>query len=513
MTQLFATDHPLTTDKDISSHDFWQQPFRQRDETFGWLRANAPVSWHKPLQRPDLPPEVHGEAGFWAVTRAEDIKRVSQDHEMFSSAIGGVMLHPRNPAVTVAPTFLVMDPPEQTRYRKIMSAAFTPRAVAKLVDKIDERAQQITRRVVGAGDIDFVSEVSAKLPMLTVADMVGVPESLVETFARAGDNFVGLRDPAIVPRGTAPIDFLIEQMAVLRGIGVDIVNHRREHPEDDIATALATAEFDGKRLTDADIGSVMLLLSVAGNDTTKQTTSWTALSLDRHRDQKAWLREDFDGRIMDAIEEFVRHASPVIESPARPPTTSSWGASRSPRATRSPSSTARATGTRACSRTRTGSISPGPVPGTSASVGAGCTSAWAAVSPRLSCGLCSARSLRTFRTWRLLPNRTTCTASSSTGSRTCRFGQAEEPMKLIVDRGRCTGNAICESIAPHAFEVDDHGGLTVLVEDVGGEDEPAIEAVRSCPAMALSFAEDLAGPVQPRRAQPRGRSTATDEGR
>jgi len=313
LTQVFATEHPLTTDKDISSFDFWRQPFRQRDVTFGWLRANAPVSWHKPLEHDGLPPEVHREAGFWAVTRAEDIKRVSQDHETFSSAIGGVMLNPRNPSIIVPPTFLAMDPPEQTRYRKIMSAAFTPRAVAKLIDKIDERARQITKRVVGAGDIDFVTEVSAKLPMLTVADMVGVPESLVETFAHAGDNVVGLRDPGILPPGTTPLAYGIEQLGVLQGIGLELVRHRRKHPAEDIATALATAEFDGKRLTDAEIGAVMLLLSVAGNDTTKQTTTWTALSLDHHPDQRAWLQEDFDGRIMGAIEEFVRHASPVIE--------------------------------------------------------------------------------------------------------------------------------------------------------------------------------------------------------
>jgi cytochrome P450 len=143
--------------------------------------------------------------------------------------------------------------------------------------------------------------------------MIGVPDSLTETFAHAGDNMVGGQDPEIMPPGVSAEDFMLEQMMTLRQIGVDLVQHRREHPADDIATALANAELGGRRLTDDDIASVMSLLSVAGNDTTKQTTTHTVISLDRNPDQRAWLTENFDGRIADAIEEFIRHASPVIE--------------------------------------------------------------------------------------------------------------------------------------------------------------------------------------------------------
>jgi cytochrome P450 len=310
---VFATEHPLTTGKDISSEAFWHQTFEQRDETFSWLRRNAPVSWHKPLEDPELPPEVHGEAGFWAVVRAADIQYVSQHNELFSSEIGSVMVRPRHPGFLPPPTFLEMDPPRHTRYRQIMSAAFTPKGVARLTEKINERAAQIIDRVVGAGEIDFVTEVAARLPMLTIADMIGVPDSLSDAFAEAGDKFIGARDPEILPPGVLPNDFVLEQMGVLHQIGNDLVNYRREHPSTDIATALANAEFDGSRLTDEDITSVMLLLSVAGNDTTKQTTTSTVISLDRNRGQRAWLLEDFEGRIAGSVEEFIRHASPVTE--------------------------------------------------------------------------------------------------------------------------------------------------------------------------------------------------------
>ncbi|WP_424533553.1 cytochrome P450 [Sphaerisporangium viridialbum] len=310
---IHATEHPPTTDKDISSRAFWAQPMAEREKTFAWLRKHAPVSWHAPIEVPGLPREVHGQAGFWAVVRAEDITIVSQNHDLFSSALGTATLRPMDPAQRQPPTFLHMDPPEHTAYRKVMSAAFTPKAVAKLSRKIEERAREIVDRVVGAGEFDFVAEVSCKLPMLTVADLLGVPSELAEDFARAGNEVITIMTaPEELPPGVSFQEYAAERMQFLFAMGAELAAHRRRHPADDIMTNLVQADFDGRRLTDGDIGSMMMLLSVAGNDTTKQTTSQTAVQLDRNPDQRAWLMEDFDGRIAGAVEEFVRHASPVI---------------------------------------------------------------------------------------------------------------------------------------------------------------------------------------------------------
>jgi cytochrome P450 len=98
----------------------------------------------------------------------------------------------------------------------------------------------------------------------------------------------------------------------LRAVGASMAEHRRRHPSDDLMTGLVQAEIDGERLTDDDVGEFMTLISVAGTDTTKQTTTLTALAMDQHPEQRDWLLADFDGRIMQAIEEFLRHASPVI---------------------------------------------------------------------------------------------------------------------------------------------------------------------------------------------------------
>jgi cytochrome P450 len=103
-----------------------------------------------------------------------------------------------------------------------------------------------------------------------------------------------------------------ESSIYLHTLARDLAAHRRKSPGDDLLTNLVQARIDGKGLSDDDIGSFMVLMSVAGNDTTKQTTTRTMLALQEHPEQRAWLMEDFDGRIMAAVEEFVRYSTPVI---------------------------------------------------------------------------------------------------------------------------------------------------------------------------------------------------------
>lgn len=315
--KLHRTPHPLTCDRDVSSRRFWTSSFAEREETFRWLRENAPVSWHPPIEDPALPPSVHGEAGFWALTLAEDISFSSRNHELFSSELGLPNLRPRvADEPRQAPTILELDPPRHTEYRRVLSSAFTPKAVRLLTEKIEQRAEQIVDRVKGAGTFDFVAEVSSKLPMLTVADLIGIPEDKVERFAEAGNNLIALDDPeflSALPAGVTPLEWAGQNIAFLVETGIELAEARRTHPEDDIMTRFVTAEVGGRKLGNDEIGTMMVLLSVAGNDTTKQTTSHTVLSLSRNPTQRDWLLQDYDGRIMRAIEEFVRHATPVMQ--------------------------------------------------------------------------------------------------------------------------------------------------------------------------------------------------------
>src|SRR4051794_25162381 len=300
--QLAATPHERTVDVDISSDAFWAQSFEERDESFAHLRREAPVSWHPPTQFP-FP---HEETGFWAVVRNDDINTVSRQTQRFGSRFG-ISLDPVPLDLAGSLSFfLMMDAPEHSRYRALVSAAFTPRQVRLIDEQIRSAAREIIDDLVGAGDVDFVEHCASRLPMRTIADMMGVPESERVAAARAGDAVIG-RSDAAVGDPADPIGAIIEAREHLYALGGDLARHRRAHPTDDLLTNLVNAEVDGQRLTDDDLGAFMVLFTVAGNDTTRNTTSLSMVAFDRHPDQRTYVLEDFDARIMPAVEEYVRH--------------------------------------------------------------------------------------------------------------------------------------------------------------------------------------------------------------
>ena len=158
---------------DITSHDFWAQTFDERDQVFAQLRGLDGLSWHRPLSSLfDIT-----EPGFWALTRRADVTYVSQHPELFTST-QGVALDPMPAEVQrMASFFLTMDPPEHTVYRKLVSSAFTPKNIRRIDEQIHATAVAVVDDLIGVGEIDFVSACSARLPMLTIMNMLGVPES------------------------------------------------------------------------------------------------------------------------------------------------------------------------------------------------------------------------------------------------------------------------------------------------------------------------------------------------
>ncbi len=305
--ELFTTSHPFTTDIDISSSAFWAQPFAEREKSFARLRAEAPVSWHRPTDYHS----PHNQQGFWAVTRAADITTVSTNSEVFQSKYGTTM-DPTDPAGAAASFFLGMDPPEHTLYRGLVTAAFTPKQIGRIEGSIVANAEAIVDDLIGAGDIDFVESCSSRLPMETVSDMVGVPRADRERVARAAENLVGGLDVAGL-QDQAKLLKLMEEAGFLFTIAKELAIHRRKNPGDDLMTNLVQARIDGQGLTDDHIGAFMLLMSVAGNDTTKQTTTKTMLSLSENPAQRDWLIANMDVGMMPAVDEFVRHATPVLQ--------------------------------------------------------------------------------------------------------------------------------------------------------------------------------------------------------
>jgi cytochrome P450 len=205
-----------------------------------------------------------------------------------------------------------MDPPQHTVYRRLISSAFTPRNVRQIEEQIRANAVSIVDDLVGAGDVEFVAACSARLPMRTIMDMLGVPQADQHDVAYAAEKLFGMSDEEYSTPGERADDPAAHIM-LLNNTGVELARYRRKNPGDDLMTSIVNAEVDGHRLTDEEIGAFLILLASAGNDTTKQTTTHAMMALVDNSDQRAWLMEDFDGRIGTAIEEFVRWSSPVLQ--------------------------------------------------------------------------------------------------------------------------------------------------------------------------------------------------------
>jgi cytochrome P450 len=268
------------------------------------------VSWHAPVE--DSLMSDPDDPGYWAVTRREDVVAVSRDNEVFLSGRGVLFETIPVELLEASQSFLAMDPPRHTKLRKVVSAAFTPRQVRRVEDSIKSNAKAIVEELRAAGSgADFVDHCAKQLPIRTLSDMVGIPESERQHVAHAADALVSWADP-IYLAGRNPLEVLVENQMYLHQVAGTLAAERRERPGDDLFSSLVNAEVDGDRLSDADVSAFFVLLAVAGNDTTRQTASHAMKALTDFPDQRAWLREDFDNRIGTAVEEFIRWATPVM---------------------------------------------------------------------------------------------------------------------------------------------------------------------------------------------------------
>lgn len=293
----------------VSQLSFWAMTAEEREETFAMLRRERPVSWHPPLEGALMPPENDG---VWVVTSHELISYVSKNPQLFCSGQGFQFEEVPEDVLEAAGSFLGMDAPRHGALRKLVSAAFTPKQVAKIHDQIKQQAHAIVDDLLAAGEGDFVELVSKRLPMWTIYEMMGLENHAKrDQAAHHADGMVSWADEDVAA-GREPGEVLNESLVGLLTMGMELAEERRAHPKADLMTNLVKAEVDGQTLTDEEIGSFFVLLSVAGNDTTRNSISLTAKAFQDFPEQRALLLEDFDGRIGTAIEEFVRFASPVM---------------------------------------------------------------------------------------------------------------------------------------------------------------------------------------------------------
>ncbi|KQS00403.1 cytochrome [Williamsia sp. Leaf354] len=298
------TFHPDT----ISPLSFWAGAAADREATFARLRAEAPVSWHPPVEGALIPPE---QPGIWAVARHADIAYVSKHPELFTSGQGVMVEEVPEEMLEAAMSFLAMDGKRHSLLRRLVSAAFTPRRVAAITEQIENQARTIVDDLLTTDSGDFVAQVSKRLPMWTIYEMMGLPAEHREEAAHHADGMVSWNDPDVAA-GREPGEVLNESLVALLGLALDLAEERRADPRDDLMTNLVEAEVDGEHLTDEEIAAFFVLLSVAGNDTTRNTISLVARALQDNPDQRALLADDFEGNAATALEEFVRYATPVM---------------------------------------------------------------------------------------------------------------------------------------------------------------------------------------------------------
>jgi len=293
----------------VSDLAFWSKSAEEREETFKNLRRERPLSWHPPLEGALMPPQNEG---VWVATSHELITEVSKNPGIFCSGQGFQFEEVPDDILFAAGSFLGMDAPRHGAMRKLVSAAFTPKQVAKIHDQIKDQSKRIVDELVATKEGDFVTAVSKRLPMWTIYEMVGLEDpDKREEAAHHADGMVSWND-AEVAAGREPAQVLGEALMSLMAMGIELAAERRAHPKNDVWTNLVQVEIDGTKLTDEEIGSFFVLLSVAGNDTTRNSISLTTRALQQFPDQRRLLLDDFDGRITTAIEEFVRWVSPVM---------------------------------------------------------------------------------------------------------------------------------------------------------------------------------------------------------
>lgn len=286
-------------DIDVTSHDQWVAGVPH--EKFARLRREAPVYRH--FSTEEEMPEF-----FWALTRHADVQAANRDWEAFSSQRGSVHLFERPPdELETFRTIIDTDPPEHTRLRRIVNRGFTPRAVARVEDHYRQVARQFVSAALDAGTVDFVTVVAAELPLVAIAEHLGVPLEDRHKIMEWTNRLVGRTDPEYDHGPDAPIEAATELYAYANALAAE----RRLQPRDDIITTLVT-EVDGDALGEHEFELFVLALAVGGNETTRNAIAHGLLALLQHPDQMALLRDETPGVIDTAVEEIIRWATPVI---------------------------------------------------------------------------------------------------------------------------------------------------------------------------------------------------------
>lgn len=270
---------------------------------FAHLRKTAPVWWNEQGE------SIFDDGGYWVVTRHEDIKAISRNGDLWSTnAKGAVMRLPDGVTadqLDLTKALLINhDAPEHTRLRKLVSRLFTPRSVAALEEKLAVAAREIVAAAAQKDSGNFVDDVAMGLPLLAIADLIGVPEEDREKIFHWSNSIMNTDDPDFDSDPTAA-------NAELMGYAYSMAEQRRKCPADDIVTRLVQADLGdgaGESITEVEFAFFVILLAVAGNETTRNAMTHGMNAFFENPDQWELFKRE---RPDTAIEEIIRWATPV----------------------------------------------------------------------------------------------------------------------------------------------------------------------------------------------------------
>ena len=293
---------------DLGSIEFWEWDDDLRDGAFATLRRESPIAFFEVAEFAGFAPG----AGHCALTTFDDVHHASRHPEIFSSIPTSTALNdvPAEIAEFVG-SMISLDDPRHLRLRKIVNRAFTPKVVARIEDSVRDWARMLVTTMTARhpdARADFVAEISGPLPLQIICDMMGIPEEDEQKVFHWTTVILGAGDD----EASGEFDEIVGAVTELADYGVRLAEERRARPGDDLTTNLVQAEVDGERLTSAEIASFFILLSAAGNETTRNAISHGMVALSRYPEERHKWWSDFDGVAPTAVEEIVRWASPVI---------------------------------------------------------------------------------------------------------------------------------------------------------------------------------------------------------
>ena len=299
--------NPIYDIGQICELDKWEtfingQPF----DIFKRLREEAPIYWHEE--------SLDFEPGFWALTKHEDIVRVSKDPMTFSSAVGGHLMTMGDPEVVdpsavaaIIGNMIGMDPPDHQIYRKMVAPSFTPKAIRTLEGDMRLKIRELLENVEGKGEFNFVTEISEQLPLWVLCEMMGIPES---ERPKIRDLVNNLTDASIQQDPNNAFQIWGNYMELFK-MGRDMIEERRKSPTDDLMSVVANTKIEGGELPPELLDGFFLLMVIAGNETTRNTLTGGMMALTDNPEEREKLLKD-PALISNATDEMLRWVTSVI---------------------------------------------------------------------------------------------------------------------------------------------------------------------------------------------------------